>query len=106
MPVCAAIVAKISGTSASNGVSSRTLCKQVRQLREELLAARRDRASGEAREAELRRELSSIKRQVRLAQAPTIALNRCIGCRVTQSTAGHRVCLRCATACVVCFHAA
>lgn len=37
---------------------------QVRQLREELLAARRDRAVGEAREAELRRELSSLKRQV------------------------------------------
>lgn len=37
---------------------------QVRQLREELLAARRDRAVGEAREAELRRELSTIKRQV------------------------------------------
>jgi len=39
-------------------------CSQVRQLREELLAARRDRAVGEAREAELRRELSSLKRQV------------------------------------------
>lgn len=37
---------------------------QVRQLREELLAARRDRAVEEAREAELRRELSSLKRQV------------------------------------------
>lgn len=37
---------------------------QVRQLREELLSARRDRAVGEAREAELRRELSSLKRQV------------------------------------------
>lgn len=50
--------------------SYRTLfCAQMRQLREELLAARRDRASGEAREAELRRELSSIKRQVRPANA-------------------------------------
>ncbi len=37
---------------------------QVRQLREELLTARRERAVGEAREAELRRELSSLKRQV------------------------------------------
>lgn len=36
---------------------------QVRQLREELLTARRERAVGEAREAELRRELSSLKRQ-------------------------------------------
>lgn len=44
---------------------------QVRQLREELLSARRDRAVGEAREAELRRELSSLKRQVRVCpQAP------------------------------------
>jgi hypothetical protein len=39
----------------------------VRQLREELLAARRDRAVGEAREAELRRKLSNLKRQVRVS---------------------------------------
>lgn len=37
---------------------------QVRSLREELLAARRERAAGEAREAELRREVAAIKRQV------------------------------------------
>lgn len=34
-------------------------------MREELRAARRDSAVGEAREAELRRELSNLKRQVR-----------------------------------------
>lgn len=39
-------------------------CLQVRTLREELLAARRERAVGEAREAELRREIAAIKRQV------------------------------------------
>lgn len=38
---------------------------QVRSLREELLAARRERAMTEAREAELRREIASLKRQVR-----------------------------------------
>jgi hypothetical protein len=37
---------------------------QVRSLREELLAARRERAMTEAREAELRREIALLKRQV------------------------------------------
>eukprot|EP00878_Enallax_costatus_P040039 GHUV01046013.1.p1 GENE.GHUV01046013.1~~GHUV01046013.1.p1 ORF type:complete len:1080 (+),score=460.51 GHUV01046013.1:920-4159(+) len=36
---------------------------EVRTLRDELLAARRERALGEAREAELRREVAAIKRQ-------------------------------------------
>ncbi|WIA13452.1 hypothetical protein OEZ85_007032 [Tetradesmus obliquus] len=37
---------------------------EVRSLREELLAARRERAMTEAREAELRREIASLKRQM------------------------------------------
>lgn len=41
---------------------------EVRQLREELFAARRERALGEGREAELRRELAAIKRQVQRGQ--------------------------------------
>jgi hypothetical protein len=48
--------------------TSAVLCMlQVRSLREELLAARRERAMTEAREAELRREIASLKRQVKPA---------------------------------------
>lgn len=50
---------------------------QVRQLREELLTARRERAVGEAREAELRRELSSLKRQASPQEAPQAAHMHC-----------------------------
>ena len=49
-------------------------------MREELLAARRDRAVGEAREAELRRELSSLKRQV------CVQLGKC---RINATAAHH-----------------
>jgi hypothetical protein len=38
---------------------------EVRGLREELLRVRRDKALGEAKEADLRRELAGFKRQVR-----------------------------------------
>ena len=48
----------------------------MRTLREELLAARRERAVGEAREAELRREIAAIKRQVR--HALTVMLVGCM----------------------------
>ncbi|KIY94125.1 hypothetical protein MNEG_13838 [Monoraphidium neglectum] len=37
---------------------------EVRQLREELFGARRERALGEAREADLRREMAALRRQV------------------------------------------
>lgn len=42
---------------------------EVRSLREELFAARREKAVGEQKEAELRRELVQLKRQVGGAQA-------------------------------------
>lgn len=47
---------------------------QVRTLREELLAARRERAMVEAREADRRREIAAIKRQVRVSASLTMIL--------------------------------
>jgi hypothetical protein len=39
---------------------------EVRGLREEMLRVKRDKALGDAKEAEVRRELAALKRQVRV----------------------------------------
>lgn len=52
---------------------------QVRSLREELLGARRERALTEAHEAELRREIAGLKRQVSASLSrPTIIPSSCL----------------------------